>query len=126
MRSCVGCAARRGKQELVRFTLKDGVLYPDYPGPGLRGADSTGSAGRARGAGRGRGAYLCYDKECFLKALKKNAFSRAFRAQVGFTAQRVAGAEGRSSLEAIQEKLWQDVTDNLSNTGKIKEVKLKG
>ncbi len=135
VRSCVGCAARRAKQELVRFTLKDGVLYPDCMVSGRgSGAGEGDGADESNRAGEGRGAYLCYSKECFFKALRKNAFSRAFKTQVRLTGYGVSRAEERPPSgaepvkvkEAAYEGLWQGVSGKLSKAGKIKEVKLKG
>ncbi|VAV82616.1 COG2740: Predicted nucleic-acid-binding protein implicated in transcription termination [hydrothermal vent metagenome] len=109
VRSCVGCGARRAKQELVRFANKEGTLLPDISS-----------------LINGRGAYLCYNKKCFFKALKKNAFSRAFKTQIGLVGLDVSHADAKPIKEAAYEDLWQIVSDKLSKTGKIKEVKLKG
>jgi predicted RNA-binding protein YlxR (DUF448 family) len=53
------------KRELVRITLSDGRARPD----------PTGKA-------NGRGAYLCRREECFMKAKKRRAFSRALGAEM--------------------------------------------
>ncbi len=109
VRSCVGCSTRRAKRELVRFVSKDGSFA----------ADLSGLAG-------GRGAYLCYDKKCFLRALKKNVFVRALKIKSTEAEPVGLRAEGKLLLEVVCERLWQDVTKGLSKTEKIKEVRLKG
>jgi predicted RNA-binding protein YlxR (DUF448 family) len=48
------------KRELIRITFSEDALRPD----------KTGKAD-------GRGAYLCGNAECFIKAKKRRAFSRA-------------------------------------------------
>jgi predicted RNA-binding protein YlxR (DUF448 family) len=53
------------KRELIRITFSDGGLQPD----------TTGKAD-------GRGAYLCGNTECFMKAKKKRAVSRALGAEL--------------------------------------------
>ena len=66
MRTCIGCGTSKPKKELIRIVLTDdGEIL----------ADRTGRA-------NGRGAYLCDDPACLQKAIKRKAFSRAFRQQV--------------------------------------------
>lgn len=66
MRTCIGCGTSKPKKELIRIVLTDdGEIL----------ADRTGRA-------NGRGAYLCDDPACLQKAIKRRAFSRAFRQQV--------------------------------------------
>jgi predicted RNA-binding protein YlxR (DUF448 family) len=60
MRRCIGCMESKPKRELIRITFSEDVLRPDM----------TGKAD-------GRGAYLCGNTECFMKAKKIRAFSRA-------------------------------------------------
>jgi predicted RNA-binding protein YlxR (DUF448 family) len=48
------------KRELIRIVSSEAVIRPD----------PTGKAD-------GRGAYLCKNAECFMKAKKRRAFSRA-------------------------------------------------
>jgi len=109
VRSCLGCSARRAKRELVRFVNKDGTLVPDLLSLAI-----------------GRGAYLCYDKECFLRAFKKNVFARALKIKVRQAVVAGLRVEGKPLLEVACERLWQDVTEELLKTEKIKEVRLKG
>lgn len=66
MRTCIGCGISKPKKELIRIVLTgDGEIL----------ADRTGRA-------NGRGAYLCDDPACLQKAIKRKAFSRAFRENV--------------------------------------------
>jgi predicted RNA-binding protein YlxR (DUF448 family) len=60
-RMCVACRAMKPKKELARV-----VRSPD----GLVSLDLTGKSG-------GRGAYLCYDVNCLLRARKTRALERA-------------------------------------------------
>jgi predicted RNA-binding protein YlxR (DUF448 family) len=53
------------KRELIRITFSEDALRPD----------TTGKAD-------GRGAYLCGNAECFMKAKKRRAFSRALGVEV--------------------------------------------
>lgn len=62
-RTCIGCRVRKPKGELVRYIL-------DPSGQVVEDTDKTLP---------GRGAYLCGSTECLQKALKKGAFSRAFK-----------------------------------------------
>ena len=66
MRMCTGCREMKPKKELIRVvrTAEDG-----------RKLDLTGKL-------NGRGAYICKNKECLLKAQKSNALSRAFETNV--------------------------------------------
>jgi predicted RNA-binding protein YlxR (DUF448 family) len=54
MRTCLGCAQRKGKEDLVRIVMKDGTLMVD-----------------AGGRLPGRGAYLCHRSACVQALLKK-------------------------------------------------------
>jgi len=63
IRTCIGCQQRRPQEELWKF------------GP----RRTTPPEALAKGGRRG---YLCHDKECFEKAVKKNAFSRALKRKV--------------------------------------------
>ncbi|MCR4937510.1 MAG: YlxR family protein [Lachnospiraceae bacterium] len=65
-RSCTVCGARREKSVLLRIVCtKEGVIEID---PFAKK--------------NGRGAYICRDKECLLRAKKKKALSRAFKREV--------------------------------------------
>ena len=61
MRTCIGCGTEKPKKELVRV-----VRDPD----GHLSVDLTGKK-------NGRGAYLCREKTCIEKAVKKKRISEA-------------------------------------------------
>ena len=66
MRKCVGCGEMKPKKELLRIlrTVDDGfVLYT----PGNK---------------NGRGAYICYSRDCFTKAVKNKGLERSFKQAV--------------------------------------------
>ena len=65
MRRCIGCMESKPKRELIRIAFSEGTIRPD----------PTGKAD-------GRGAYLCKNAECFMKAKKRRAFSRALGAEL--------------------------------------------
>ena len=66
MRMCVACREMRAKKDLIRVVkTADGDLR----------TDPTGKL-------NGRGAYLCRDAGCVLKALKTRALERALEAPV--------------------------------------------
>ena len=66
LRQCIGCGEQKPKKELARIirTPEGQILY-----------DPTGR-------GNGRGAYLCKDPECLVKARKKHALSRSFQQEI--------------------------------------------
>ena len=66
MRMCTGCREMKPKKELVRI-----VKTPE----GEIKIDLTGRL-------NGRGAYICASMECFVKAKKSGALSKAFSAAV--------------------------------------------
>lgn len=63
LRQCVGCGEMRNKKELIRV-----IKTPDNEFL----IDVTGKK-------NGRGAYLCCNQECFLKAAKSKALERSFK-----------------------------------------------
>ena len=65
-RQCIGCRESKDKNELIRV-----VKTPE----GEIVLDRTGRQ-------NGRGAYLCDNEECLLKARKSNALSRSFKMNV--------------------------------------------
>ncbi len=66
LRKCLGCNEMKAKKELIRVVKnQEGEIKVDL----------TGKA-------HGRGAYICLDKECFLKAKKTKALNRAFQCNV--------------------------------------------
>lgn len=90
-RRCVGCNAQRPKRELVRV-----VRSPE----GTVSLDLTGKK-------PGRGAYLCPDPACLVKARKAKRLERAFGVEVpdavydSLTAQ-IAAAQKALAAEAAK------------------------
>jgi len=66
MRQCLGCREMKPKSELLRV-----VKSP-------AGAISLDLSGK----GPGRGAYVCRSNDCFKRAVKSKALSRAFGARI--------------------------------------------
>lgn len=65
-RTCVGCQLKKPKKELLRI-----IRTPE----GRIEIDVTGKKS-------GRGAYLCYNMECFEKAAKKGRLNKALKVEV--------------------------------------------
>lgn len=64
-RQCVGCGTMRSKRELLRIVrTPEGAVEFD-----------TSQAGKKPG----RGAYLCPDRECLAKAVKRKGLERALQ-----------------------------------------------
>ena len=63
MRQCVGCQEMKSKKEMLRVlkTAEDEIVL-----------DATGRK-------NGRGAYLCFSKECLAKARKNNGLERSLK-----------------------------------------------
>lgn len=66
MRKCVGCQEMKSKKEMLRVlkTPEDEIIL-----------DATGRK-------NGRGAYLCFDKECLMKAIKNKGLERSFKTAI--------------------------------------------
>ena len=66
MRKCLGCGEMKEKNSIIRVvnTPEDEVKI-----------DMTGRA-------NGRGAYICKDRECLLKAVKTGGLNRAFKKNI--------------------------------------------
>ncbi|MBO5460754.1 MAG: YlxR family protein [Ruminococcus sp.] len=62
-RKCVGCGEMKPKKELLRVLRTEEEEFV---------LDATGKK-------NGRGAYLCYSKECFQKAVKSKGLERSFK-----------------------------------------------
>lgn len=63
LRKCVGCEEMKNKKEMMRvLKTEDGDFI----------IDTTGKK-------NGRGAYLCFSKECFEKAVKNKGLERSFK-----------------------------------------------
>ena len=66
MRTCIACRVEKPKKELIRIVkTKDGEFI----------VDKTGKVS-------GRGAYLCDDKACAVKVIKKKLLKNAFGVEV--------------------------------------------
>lgn len=74
-RTCIGCGAKKNKVELIRLVLSS---------QGQPQIDRDGKS-------EGRGAYLC-GPGCLKAALKRKAFSRAFRGKAQVEAGMVEAA----------------------------------
>ena len=66
MRKCVGCVEMKSKKEMLRV-----IKTPED----LIELDSTGRK-------NGRGAYICFSKECLLKAVKNRGLERSLKISV--------------------------------------------
>ena len=63
MRKCVGCGEMKSKKEMMRVLKTSEDTFE---------LDATGKK-------NGRGAYLCFSKECFEKAVKNKGLERSFK-----------------------------------------------
>ncbi len=73
-RTCVACGTKGDKAEFLRYVLSpDGVLVCDV-----------------RQKIQSRGVYVCANKTCMTKAIKKNCFSRFLRTDVSTTLEDAA------------------------------------
>lgn len=63
MRKCVGCGEMKSKKEMIRVlkTAEDEIIL-----------DATGRK-------NGRGAYLCWHRECLVNAMKNKGLERSFK-----------------------------------------------
>ncbi len=66
MRQCVGCQEMKSKKELLRIlkTAEDEIVL-----------DATGRK-------NGRGAYLCFSRECLAKARKNKGLERSLKMNI--------------------------------------------
>lgn len=66
MRKCIGCQEMKSKKEMMRVlhTPEDTIVL-----------DTTGRK-------NGRGAYLCFSKECFEKAVKSKGLERSLKMSI--------------------------------------------
>ena len=66
MRKCVGCGEMKSKKELLRVlkTTDEEIVL-----------DTTGRK-------NGRGAYLCFDKNCLEKAMKNKGLERSLKTAI--------------------------------------------
>ena len=83
-RKCVGCQEMKGKKEMLRILrTENGEIV----------LDTTGRK-------NGRGAYLCYSRECFEKAVKSRGLERALK--VAVTSETYE--ELKKEIDAIERK----------------------
>lgn len=82
-RTCVGCRERSAKSDLLRVAVVGGEIVPDH-----------------RGTLPGRGAYVHPELVCLDLAVRRRAFSRAFRGP----AEALDTAELRRYVERIGDK----------------------
>jgi hypothetical protein len=66
MRQCVGCREMKNKKDMMRV---------------LKSAEGTVTLDTT-GRKNGRGAYLCMDKECLIKAQKNKGLERSFKINI--------------------------------------------
>lgn len=66
MRQCTGCREMKSKKEMIRVlkTPEDAIVL-----------DATGKK-------NGRGAYICFSKECLEKAMKSRGLERSLKASI--------------------------------------------
>ena len=66
LRQCIGCGEMKSKKEMIRVlkTPEEEILL-----------DATGKK-------NGRGAYLCREKECLVKARKNKGLERSFKMKI--------------------------------------------
>ncbi len=66
MRKCVGCQQMKNKKELLRIlkTAENEIVL-----------DATGRK-------NGRGAYLCFSKDCLQKAIQSKGLERSFKQSI--------------------------------------------
>ncbi len=66
MRQCTGCREMKNKKEMIRVlkTPEDAIVL-----------DATGKK-------NGRGAYICFSKECLEKAMKSRGLERSLKASI--------------------------------------------
>ena len=66
MRQCIGCGGMKGKKEMVRILkTPEGEIVLDITGKK-----------------NGRGAYLCREKECLVRARKSKGLERSFKMSI--------------------------------------------
>lgn len=83
-RQCIGCNEMKNKKDMLRIlkTAEGDIIL-----------DATGKK-------NGRGAYLCFDRECLEKAIKSRGLERSFKMPVSGEVYENL----RKELEAIENK----------------------
>ena len=66
MRKCTGCGEMKNKKEMIRVlrTTEDEIVL-----------DATGKK-------NGRGAYLCFSRECLSRAIKNRGLEKSLKTQI--------------------------------------------
>lgn len=105
-RTCVGCGKEKDKRELVRVARSP---------RGHVAVDITGKA-------PGRGAYICPDRECLLRAKKKKGLEKALRTEI--TPEVYSQLEDALILESSRMKEEAGHTEILSIIGLAKKADL--
>jgi len=83
MRKCVGCGEMKNKKELMRILkTSDGEIVLDVTGKK-----------------NGRGAYLCFSRECFEKVEKSKGLERSLKMPISETVYKSLKKE----LESIEQ-----------------------
>lgn len=83
-RQCIGCNGMKNKKDMIRILkTAEGEIILD-----------------ATGKKNGRGAYLCFDRECLEKAIKSRGLERSFKMPVSSEVYENL----RKELEAIENK----------------------
>lgn len=74
MRKCIGCGEMKSKKEMMRVLKIQTNSGQEQPGDSVNEfvLDTTGKK-------NGRGAYLCFSKECLQKAIKSKGLERSFK-----------------------------------------------
>ena len=67
LRQCVGCGEMRGKKEMLRV---------------LKSAEDDTFCLDITGKKNGRGAYVCKNRECLVKARKSKGLERSFKMSI--------------------------------------------
>jgi predicted RNA-binding protein YlxR (DUF448 family) len=98
-RTCLGCRAEKGKNELLRYVLDpEGTVVPDL-----------------MAKLPGRGAYTCFRRECVEKAAIRKQFARTFKVEV-------KGATSRDLQGQILSRLEERIASYLALANKAGKI----
>lgn len=80
MRQCVGCGEMKSKKEMMRVVKTSSTDPKTDENTDAKGGTSAEEyVIDTTGKKNGRGAYLCFSKECFQKAVKSKGLERSFK-----------------------------------------------
>ena len=82
VRTCCGCGQREAQERLVRVSIVDGSLMPDFK--------------RQR---EGRGAYLHRHPECWAAFMRGKEYVQSLRRRVASAERELLGARLRAALD---------------------------